>query len=657
MDDRGFGYDDDRATVTATPAASATATPTAETPPRVRAAVQRRQRADIQRAGGMGAVLGTARAGVQGAGGELPHRAQLERGFRADLSGIRAHVGGRAGAAAQAIGADAYATGRDVAFQAQPDLWTAAHEVTHVMQQHDGVQLAGGVGRAGDRHEQQADAVADTISQGGTAPAELTAGWSSSGGARPTAVQRHPDAGAVRGNTLSTTGDPRSGALDARSRRRVDERLGALGMDDVGDFQNSSDPAHQALLRQVADANAQEVYDPSHADGIATRERIARQQYAAAMQRYRQEQRAHRDGELETAPEVPEPLQPRLDRARRAHNAGDRDRIVAERTDGDATADDQTIQALANAFPRTIFGRAVQTEAQGFQLFSNIPALRGLNYMRGEINVIGLRAFQGGAVHDNNEEAVHTADNQYDDTFLILWDRDGEHVREFRGTTDPGGPSGNGFRVLADQQWTYGSPAPRGRGAKFERPQYGLPSGADEDARVGRRGGTTGVPEESALPAAHRDRPGRVIRWHNGELRRDTPNRAGRRPGYAILHSGSDGSKNERASAGAQVGGDSVACQVVHGRWFPFFNETLIRANGGDAGRRIQFNYMLIDGRDLVDESGQPIPELTAIMDDAGIPGGGGAAEPAADGDAPAPQADGVADGATRASDAQPSTE
>lgn len=71
------------------------------------------------------------------------------------------------------MGAEAYATGNDVAFRASPDLHTAAHEAAHVVQQRGSVQLAGGVGQAGDSYEQHADAVADAVVAGRSAEALL----------------------------------------------------------------------------------------------------------------------------------------------------------------------------------------------------------------------------------------------------------------------------------------------------------------------------------------------------------------------------------------------------------------------------------------------------------------------------------------------------
>jgi hypothetical protein len=133
-------------------------------------------------------VQGTATAGVAGTGGALPHAQQIQASFGAahDVSSIQAHVGGNAAAATERIGADAYATGNQVAFRQAPSLHTAAHEAAHVMQQRDGVQLFGGVGTEGDSYEQNADAVADRVVAGQSAADLLPKGRGASGA---TAVQ------------------------------------------------------------------------------------------------------------------------------------------------------------------------------------------------------------------------------------------------------------------------------------------------------------------------------------------------------------------------------------------------------------------------------------------------------------------------------------
>ncbi len=133
-----------------------------------------------------GSAESVAAAGVQGMGGSLPHRSTLKRAFAGhDLSGIRSHVGPRAAAASRALGAEAYAFGDRVAFaEPRPSLFTAAHETAHVLQQRQGVQLAGGVGRVGDRYEENADAVAEAVVAGKRLPPIL------GGGGGGPAVQR-----------------------------------------------------------------------------------------------------------------------------------------------------------------------------------------------------------------------------------------------------------------------------------------------------------------------------------------------------------------------------------------------------------------------------------------------------------------------------------
>lgn len=112
--------------------------------------------------------------GLSGSGGSLPHLAAIQQSFgRHDVSGVTAHVGGRAAEGSAAMGARAYASGNAVAFAASPDLHLAAHEAAHVVQQRGGVQLAGGVGAAGDPYERHADAVADLVTRGESAEALL----------------------------------------------------------------------------------------------------------------------------------------------------------------------------------------------------------------------------------------------------------------------------------------------------------------------------------------------------------------------------------------------------------------------------------------------------------------------------------------------------
>ncbi|MFO0748215.1 MAG: DUF4157 domain-containing protein [Myxococcota bacterium] len=144
-----------------------------------------------------------ARSGVADGGHALPFADRIQFSFgRHDVGGIRAHSGSAASRASAALGAQAYATGRDVAFRGAPDLFTAAHEAAHVVQQRAGVQLRGGVGAAGDRYEQHADAVAREVVAGRSAEALLSSYAPS--GAAGAAIQRKEaaaakDAGAAGG--------------------------------------------------------------------------------------------------------------------------------------------------------------------------------------------------------------------------------------------------------------------------------------------------------------------------------------------------------------------------------------------------------------------------------------------------------------------------
>ena len=112
-------------------------------------------------------VRTAAAEGLRGPAGELPHLEAIQASFgHHDVRSLQAHVGGEASRASKAIGANAYAIGNKVAFAQQPDLHTVTHEAVHVIQQRKGVQLPGGVGRAGDGYEVEADKVADLVVQG-----------------------------------------------------------------------------------------------------------------------------------------------------------------------------------------------------------------------------------------------------------------------------------------------------------------------------------------------------------------------------------------------------------------------------------------------------------------------------------------------------------
>jgi hypothetical protein len=148
-----------------------------------------------------GAALERAAEGIAGAGEPLPFLPQIQSSFgRHDVRGVEAHVGGPATTAANALGAEAYATGNHVAFGAAPSLHTAAHEAAHVVQQRGRIQLRDGLGRAGDEFERHADQVADLVVAGRSAESLLDQHAGDPGAAAsgsPALVQRNPLGGAL----------------------------------------------------------------------------------------------------------------------------------------------------------------------------------------------------------------------------------------------------------------------------------------------------------------------------------------------------------------------------------------------------------------------------------------------------------------------------
>lgn len=109
-----------------------------------------------------------------------PHlRQSMGRAFGANLSDVRLHTGSQAAAAADALHADAFATGQDIYFapsKYQPETPSGrrllAHEIAHTVQQgttpHD--QGVTRVTTPGEPAEQQADYAANTAMAGGVVP-------------------------------------------------------------------------------------------------------------------------------------------------------------------------------------------------------------------------------------------------------------------------------------------------------------------------------------------------------------------------------------------------------------------------------------------------------------------------------------------------------
>ncbi len=126
-------------------------------------------------------VHAAAAHGVSGAAHALPFAEKIQAAFGPahDVSQIKAHTDEAAAQGAQAMGAQAFASGDRIVFGSSPDLHTVAHEAAHVVQQQAGLQPTGGVGADGDTYEQQADAIADRVVAGQSAADLLPRGGGS----------------------------------------------------------------------------------------------------------------------------------------------------------------------------------------------------------------------------------------------------------------------------------------------------------------------------------------------------------------------------------------------------------------------------------------------------------------------------------------------
>ncbi len=126
-------------------------------------------------ADGPSAIFGDAVAGTPTA---LPFRAEMERAFGEDFSGVRVHVGKRDAMAA--LGASAAALGDEITFESSnPDRATVAHELAHVVQHRRGSigGAADSVSSPGDAAEIEAESVGQAVAAGG--PAKVHAAKSS----------------------------------------------------------------------------------------------------------------------------------------------------------------------------------------------------------------------------------------------------------------------------------------------------------------------------------------------------------------------------------------------------------------------------------------------------------------------------------------------
>ncbi len=176
-------------------------------------------------------ILSQARQGLRNASNPLPHQRRIQASFgHHDISGVRTETGGAAGRTSERMGALAFTSGNRIGFRADPDLHLAAHEAAHVVQQRRGVSLKNTVGSPGDPYEQQADAAADRVVNGGSAE-ELLDDPNFHGGDTATA-QRNTDA--AKGNSQAEDDKPLQMALEVSSRRLFEEDTGGAGNETEG---------------------------------------------------------------------------------------------------------------------------------------------------------------------------------------------------------------------------------------------------------------------------------------------------------------------------------------------------------------------------------------------------------------------------------------
>lgn len=121
---------------------------------------------------------------ARGNGQSLDSLVQTKMGesMGADLSGVRIHTGSESHALNEQLNAKAFTTGSDIFFrdgayspQSSSGQELIAHELTHVVQQASGVVGGSGstmqVNAPGDRFEQEADAVAKSVTSQADPPA------------------------------------------------------------------------------------------------------------------------------------------------------------------------------------------------------------------------------------------------------------------------------------------------------------------------------------------------------------------------------------------------------------------------------------------------------------------------------------------------------
>ncbi|MDP5279077.1 DUF4157 domain-containing protein [Sphingomonas sp. DG1-23] len=175
-------------------------------------------------------------------------RTFMEARLRHDFSSVRVHAGTQAAYAARAVDARAYTLGQNIVFgQGEYTPGTTegtrllAHELTHVVQQRQGISLKGGIGQIGDAYERHADAVADAVvadRPAATLLANRPRGGSGAGGA---AIQRQqaPAAASVPATeqAVETEGDKMRRAILEAAEGRYGDKTTIVSEAEIKDIQ------------------------------------------------------------------------------------------------------------------------------------------------------------------------------------------------------------------------------------------------------------------------------------------------------------------------------------------------------------------------------------------------------------------------------------
>ena len=109
-----------------------------------------------------------------GASTNYPHIDRIQESFgKHSVQHTKSYINDQATAANKALGAKAFTLDETVAFAEYPNLWTAADEAAHVVQQRFGLQRSGKIHYSNDPLEAQANQVADIVSRGSSAESFL----------------------------------------------------------------------------------------------------------------------------------------------------------------------------------------------------------------------------------------------------------------------------------------------------------------------------------------------------------------------------------------------------------------------------------------------------------------------------------------------------